>query len=79
MLGHSPGEAAFPNVGLFLDSHAQKGILRVTGGEGGAPLRGGGGKKRLTFPGVKAASDVELQPIFFYSKKTGGKPDLWTP
>jgi hypothetical protein len=26
---------------------------------------GGGGNKQLTFPGVKAASGVELQPICF--------------
>ncbi len=26
MLGHSPGEVACPNVGLFIDSHDQQGI-----------------------------------------------------
>jgi len=30
----------------------------------------------LTFPGVKAANDVELQPIFFRFCR---KPDVWTP
>jgi hypothetical protein len=38
------------------------------------------GNKRLTFPGVKAASDVELQPICsFDSKKNWREPELWTP
>ena len=32
-------------------------------------FEGGGGKKHLTFPGVKAASDVELEAIFFGLKK----------
>ena len=33
-LRHSPGpgEAACPNVGLFIDSHTQQGISRVNGG-----------------------------------------------
>ena len=42
--------------------------------------RGGGGNKRLTFPGVKAARDVELQPIrSFDSKKTGGNLNCGPP
>ncbi len=41
---------------------------------------GGGGNKRLTFPGFKAASDVELQPIcFFRFRKNWREPELWTP
>ena len=41
---------------------------------------GGGGNKRLTFPGFKAASEVELQPICsFDSKKYWWEPGLWTP
>ena len=27
-LGHSPGEAACPNVGLIIDSHTQQGMSR---------------------------------------------------
>jgi hypothetical protein len=44
------------------------------GGGGWSTIVRGGGKKQLTFPGVKAASDVELQPSFIFSipKKTGG-------
>ena len=49
------------------------------GGGGWSTIVGGGGKKRLTFPGFKAASDVELQPIcFFDSEKNWREPDLWT-
>jgi hypothetical protein len=29
--GHSPGKMACPNVGLFIDSHAQQGILHANG------------------------------------------------
>ena len=59
-LGHSPGEAACPNVGLFVDSHTQKGILCVNGGEG-----------CTYFLGVKAASDMELQPFVLFQKNGG--------
>ncbi len=41
---------------------------------------GGGGQKRLTFPGVKAASDVELGGLFFFglvTKMAGAF--VWTP
>ncbi len=33
-------------------------------------VEGGGGKKRLTFPGVKAAGDVELGALFFFGLMT---------
>ena len=47
--------------------------MQVGGGGWSTIVRGGGGKKRLTFPGVKAASDVELKPfVFSIRKKTGG-------
>ncbi len=46
LLGHSPGEAACPNVGQSNDSQVQRGILPVNGGGGCtrkiAILRGGG-------------------------------------
>jgi hypothetical protein len=41
---------------------------------------GGGGQKRLTFPGVKAASDVELGGLFFFGLVTKmARRLLWTP
>ena len=41
---------------------------------------GGGGNKRLTFPGVKAASDVELWSfVFFGGLVIEKKKLLWTP
>ena len=50
--------------------------VQTGGGRVEHHCEGGGGKSDLlsTFPGVKAASDVELQPIcfFFIPKKTGG-------
>jgi len=70
---------------LFIDSHAQQqGILHANGGGGWSTIvvRGGEVTSNLlsTFLGVKAASDVELQPIcFFDSEKNGREPDLWTP
>ena len=70
-LEHSPGEAACSNVERYMDSHARRGILRANGGGGWSTIvrgeEGGGGNKRLPFPGLKAASDVELQLICFFS------------
>jgi hypothetical protein len=63
-----------------MDSSARGGDKVCEGGEGASPWEGGGGNKRLTFPGVKAASDVELQPICsFDSKKTGGNLNYGPP
>ncbi len=64
-----------------MDSSARGGDKVCKGGGGCIAMGwGGGGNKRLTFLGVKAASDVELQPICsFDSKKNWREPELWTP
>jgi hypothetical protein len=66
MLGHSPGVAACSNIEKCTDSRAQGGDkVCEGGGRVHRHVEGGGGKKPLTFLGVKAASDVELGTLFF--------------
>ncbi len=72
--------AVRPKVEKCTDSQAQGGDKACEGG--GRVLRhveGGGGKKRLTFPGVEAAGDVELGALFFFGLVTKmARRLLWT-
>jgi hypothetical protein len=83
MLEHSPGEAACSNIERYIDSSARRGVKRArVGGRVHHPIEGGGGgrqKQGLTFTGVRAVSDVELGPYFFFGSeyKLAGT-DLWT-
>jgi hypothetical protein len=63
--------AACPNVEKCTDSRAQGGDNACTGGgRVHCHVEGGGGKKRLTFPGVEAMGDVELGALFFFGLVT---------
>ena len=68
MSRHSPGEAACPKAGLFIDSHAQKGILRANRGGGGVEhhCEGIGGRSEVAAWAEKVMDDVELWPFFLF-------------
>jgi hypothetical protein len=76
-----PGVAARPNFEKCTDSRAQGGDKACEGGgRRHHHVEGGGVKKRLTFPGIENAGDVELGSLFFFGLVTKmASRLLWTP
>jgi len=61
-----------------LTLQAQQGILRANGGGGWSTVVRGGSDLLSTFPRVKAASDVKLQPICFFDSAFPGSASVAT-